>query len=241
MEILSILFSLMPFFAVVALVIFLIVKSRRDKPSNETGHSKSYNDGFRDGYQSLSKKIRDELANNLNVTRERLLEIVGAVSPESTIKKAPEAVTKKPTPVKQPKVEQKTKEQIQLRNYNILLYMGSFLIIAAAATFIGATVPILARLAGLGIITALFYFVGMILYKKLPHLKPAATAFIGTSLAIIPFNGLALNILGNLSVEISWLIISALVCLRCIICWHGFKQKAYGMKFLPEFLHMLQY
>lgn len=88
--------------------------------------------------------------------------------------------------------------------------MGSFLIIAAAATFIGAAVPSLVRLAGLGIITALFYFVGMILYKKLPHLKPAATAFIGTSLAIIPFNGIALNMLGNMSVATSWLLVSAI-------------------------------
>ena len=99
-------------------------------------------------------------------------------------------------------------EKKSLQNLNTILYMASFLLVAAASAFIAAAMPSSVRLIGLIIIVVLFYGVGWILYKTVARLRPAATAFIGTGLAILPFVGVALHMLGGVPEAMSWLIIS---------------------------------
>jgi hypothetical protein len=111
-------------------------------------------------------------------------------------------------PVRVSRQSAKEKERVTLRNLNTLLYMGSFLLVAAAATFIAAAMPEMVRLIGLIIVVILFYGAGIILHIKVPRLRPAAIAFTGTGLAILPFVGIALTMLGDMDASLAWLTIS---------------------------------
>lgn len=97
------------------------------------------------------------------------------------------------------------KEASTLKNLNIALYMASFLFVAAAAAFIGAAMPSGVRLLGLIMVVVLFYGSGVALHVYSTKLQPAATAFIGTGLAILPFIGIALTSLGGVSGDVAWL------------------------------------
>lgn len=107
-----------------------------------------------------------------------------------------------------------TKAEQTNRNLNILLYTASFLIIAAAAAFIATNTPALVRLASLWTVISAFYLVGLVLHAKVPFLKPASIAFVGTGLALIPFAGIALSQLGGLSGGWAWCVTSiiGLIC-----------------------------
>lgn len=97
-----------------------------------------------------------------------------------------------------------------IRNLNTVLYTASFLLTASAAAFIAASMPANIKLAGLLCIVALFYGAGLVLYKRTSRLRPAALAFVGTGLAILPFVGISLHLLGGISISASWIIISVI-------------------------------
>jgi len=85
------------------------------------------------------------------------------------------------------------KRRRDLRNINITLYSASLLLVAAAALFIGISIPEEARFAGIVLLTALFYSSGLVIHSRRKNLRPAAVAFTGTGLALIPVVGLALH------------------------------------------------
>ncbi|MHA7305311.1 hypothetical protein ACX80E_08730 [Arthrobacter sp. TMN-49] len=97
------------------------------------------------------------------------------------------------------------KNKRELQNINVTLYVASLLMVAAAALFVGSTLPVVARLVGVWLGTALFYTAGLVLHSKVTRLKPAAVAFTGTALAIIPFAGLATYNLGLPAASTVWL------------------------------------
>ncbi|UKA57819.1 hypothetical protein [Arthrobacter sp. FW306-2-2C-D06B] len=78
------------------------------------------------------------------------------------------------------------------QNINVTLYVASLLLVAASALFIGTSLPSVLRFAGVWTITAAFYAGGFILHARAPRLRPAAIAFAGTGLALIPVTGLAM-------------------------------------------------
>ena len=84
------------------------------------------------------------------------------------------------------------KEKRDRQNINTTLYVASLLLVAAGSLFIGTGLPAVLRFAGVVAITALFYAGGLILHTKAPRLRPAALAFTGTGLALIPVVGLAM-------------------------------------------------
>ena len=84
------------------------------------------------------------------------------------------------------------KEKRDRQNINITLYVASLLLVAAGALFIGTGLPAVLRFAGVVAITALFYAGGLVLHARAPRLRPAAVAFAGTGLALIPVAGLAM-------------------------------------------------
>ncbi len=115
--------------------------------------------------------------------------------------------TVQPTiPVRELSVEEKEKRTV--KNLNILLYVGSFLIVSATALFVTLTMPPLVRLLSMIFITLVFYISGLLLHQMSVRLRSAGVAFAGTGLAIVPFIGLALTSQGGLSAEMSWLITS---------------------------------
>ncbi|MFZ3417633.1 hypothetical protein, partial [Arthrobacter sp. 3Tela_A] len=97
-----------------------------------------------------------------------------------------------PAHAPRPKAElAEEKRRRDLRNINITLYAGSLLLVAAAALFIGISIPEQARFAGVAVLAALFYASGLVVHSRKKSLRPAAVAFTGTGLALIPVVGLA--------------------------------------------------
>lgn len=113
-----------------------------------------------------------------------------------------------PTADIDPQAQADAKERRTLQNLNTMLYVGSFLIVAAAALFVNLTMPAAVRLAAIILVSVLFYGAGILLHSRSERLRPAAVAFVGTGLAILPFAGFALYSIGGVSSEIAWLITS---------------------------------
>lgn len=111
----------------------------------------------------------------------------------------------------------KTKEEANIRNLNIVLYVASFLVIAGAATLVSTTVDSITQLVILIIIFAIFYIPGIVLYKTVPKIKAAAIAFTGTGLAIIPFIGLSFYFLAQLPGPEAWVITSIIGLIANVI------------------------
>lgn len=73
------------------------------------------------------------------------------------------------------------KERRTLQNLNTMLYLGSFLIVAAAAfILLMMTMPAAVRLAGIFGTMGVFYAAGLVLHAKSERLRSAAVAFVGT-------------------------------------------------------------
>ncbi|XAS66454.1 hypothetical protein V3C33_13240 [Micrococcaceae bacterium Sec5.7] len=109
----------------------------------------------------------------------------------------------------QVKAEQQARRVKQDRqNINMTLYIASLLLVAAGALFIGTNLPEMLRFAGVGAITALFYGAGFVLHARAPRLRPAAVAFAGTGLALIPVTGLAMYNFAVPNGPVAWLVTS---------------------------------
>lgn len=103
---------------------------------------------------------------------------------------------------------QARREKRDRQNINVTLYVASLLLVAAAALFIGTSLPPMLRFAGVCAVTALFYVAGFALHARVPRLKPAAVAFTGTGLALVPVTGLALYNFALHNGPAAWLITS---------------------------------
>ena len=124
-------------------------------------------------------------------------------------------LTRQRHPSPEAAVARKAKRETQ--NKNITLYVASLLMVTAAALFVGSNVPVPVRLIGVWAGTALFYMAGLLLHKKIYRLKPAAVAFTGTALAIIPFAGLATYNLGFPEAPAMWLATSLIGTVAYVI------------------------
>ncbi|WP_284763883.1 hypothetical protein [Arthrobacter sp. efr-133-R2A-63] len=100
------------------------------------------------------------------------------------------------------------KQKRDRQNINVTLYVASLLLVAAAALFIGTSLPSVLRFAGVWTITAAFYAAGFILHARAPRLRPAAIAFAGTGLALIPVTGLAMYNFALHNGAAAWLVTS---------------------------------
>ena len=108
-----------------------------------------------------------------------------------------------------PAERQARREKRDRQNINITLYVASLLLVAAAALFIGTSLPPTMRFAGVASVTALFYGAGFVLHARVRRLRPAAVAFAGTGLALVPVTGLALYNFALPDGPAAWLLTSA--------------------------------
>ncbi|ALO66004.1 hypothetical protein AS189_05220 [Arthrobacter alpinus] len=144
--------------------------------------------------------------------------MAGAMAPPNVM---PQPVRRQPGPMAAPIMAQRPtqvpldpaalaarKGRRETQNINITLYVASLLMVAAAALFVGSSQPVPVRLVGVWLATVLFYAAGLMLHSKVARLKPAAVAFTGTALAIIPFAGLAMYNLGFPDAPAVWLVTS---------------------------------
>ncbi|MEO5950531.1 MAG: hypothetical protein ABIQ04_03725 [Candidatus Saccharimonadales bacterium] len=158
---------------IIFLVVLLIIKGNKKTPIDYTG--KSYAQGYWDGWRAREGNTGQPSEPAIAALIDDL-QYEGMVSPALV------------SPVDQ--VVNKKKQELQ--NINIVLYVASFLLVAAAALFIGTSLPGDVKFIGTWLITLIFYVTGLILYEKSPKLRPAAVAFTGTGLALLPFTGLVM-------------------------------------------------
>lgn len=127
------------------------------------------------------------------------------------------------------------KEKRDRQNINITLYIASLLLVAAGSLFIGAALPEGLRFAGICAITAVFYLGGLVLHAKAPRLRPAAVAFTGTGLALVPVAGLAMYNLAINDADAAWLITSLIGTIAYVtaVVASGLPQTADGPSSLP--------
>ncbi len=113
--------------------------------------------------------------------------------------------------ISQSELDEQKKRQ-ELRNVNTILYTASFLLVGAAALFIGFNDQAgpTVKFATLLVVAGLFYVSGLVLHDRSVKLLPAATAFVGTGLALIPFVGLAFNSFVIHDAPLSWFLTSLL-------------------------------
>lgn len=205
----------------------------RSSSDESTDDDRGYGQGYWDGYRAFGDKVTALLAQDAaNETELRALvsegrgtqqpemqEMVGIISDDEatesddTSTTRPAVVAEAPVaaqPVLTPEEIALEEEQRTLKNLNLLLYIGSFLIVAAAALFVTLVMPASVKLGSLVLVTAAFYVSGLVIYANSSRLKPAAVAFVGTGLAILPFVGFALTLLGGMSGEAAWLVTSLL-------------------------------
>ena len=122
-------------------------------------------------------------------------------------------------------VDPEARARRQRRNINITLYVAALLIVAASALFLTSTLPHIARMVGILCLIGLFYAGGLILHRVSVVLRPAALAFTGTGLAMIPLAGVALDQLGLNNPALSWLITSVLGLILMVIAAERFDSR----------------
>ncbi|MFF1828879.1 hypothetical protein [Paenarthrobacter sp. NPDC058040] len=129
----------------------------------------------------------------------------------------PPAVQLRPAQAPVPPVRRETpaeaaarKEKRDRQNINITLYIASLLLVAAGALFVGTSLPEMFRFVAMWGITVLFYVTGLVLYPRVARLRPAAMAFTGTGLALVPVTGVAMYNFALHNGPLAWLVTSLL-------------------------------
>lgn len=133
-----------------------------------------------------------------------------AARPVSTAGPVIATALKPGSPPRSPADLRARREKRDRQNINIILYVASLLLVAAAALFIGTSLPPTLRFAGVCVVTAAFYVAGMVLHARAPQLRPAAVAFAGTGLALVPILGLAMYNFALPNGPVAWLLTSLL-------------------------------
>ncbi len=194
----------MSFFWFLVAIVLLIVLLSRQKPA-----SNDYDRGFWDGYRALGSRVQEQLEQP-TVDSDALQAAVavgyGGVTPLAA---SPANVAQEELlyedPIVVPAAPVLSPQARSLRNLNTILYMASFLLVAAGALFVSAAMPNVIKLVGVWLIIVLFYGVGYVLHQKVARLRPASIAFLGTGLALIPFAGFALQAYTAMGPNAAWL------------------------------------
>ncbi|WP_129656440.1 hypothetical protein [Rothia halotolerans] len=74
---------------------------------------------------------------------------------------------------------------------NLGLYVASLLLITGSALLVTFTAPAAIKVAGLWLLSLLYYGVGLVLFLSVRRLRAAGISMTGTGLAVLPFAGLA--------------------------------------------------
>ena len=94
------------------------------------------------------------------------------------------------------------------KKWNVLLYLGSFLLVIAMILFINNADSSLVAPSSIAL-TLIFYIGGLALFKLVPYLKSVGKSFAYTAAAVFPFWAICFISLG-LSTQTSWIVASAI-------------------------------
>ena len=111
----------------------------------------------------------------------------------------------------------KDKEKNRQTTINVALYTAS-LLLTAGILLLAQTIELSAQLrfSLVWLFIFVYYATGQVLYARLPILKPASTAFIGTALAAVPIGGWSMHLLLGIDPALCWLITSFIGTFLCV-------------------------
>ena len=111
----------------------------------------------------------------------------------------------------------KDKEKNRQTTINVALYTAS-LLLTAGILLLAQTIELSAplRFSLVWLFIFVYYVTGQVLYARLPILKPASTAFIGTALAAVPIGGWSMHLLLGIDPALCWLATSFIGTFLCV-------------------------
>ncbi|QJU09518.1 hypothetical protein FBF27_03840 [Candidatus Saccharibacteria bacterium oral taxon 488] len=111
----------------------------------------------------------------------------------------------------------KDKEKNRQTTINVALYTAS-LLLTAGILLLAQTIELSAQLrfSLVWLFIFVYYATGQVLYARLPILKPASTAFIGTALAAVPIGGWSMYLLLGIDPALCWLVTSFIGTFLCV-------------------------
>ncbi|MCC7543683.1 hypothetical protein IT415_03180 [bacterium] len=145
--------------------------------------------------RSIRAGMQTLLAKGVKLTEasKEIVEIApAAVHQQANLK----AVTIEPPKPPVPSLAERSRKMMQ--NANVLLYLGAFLIVIAAGTFVGSnygSIDSMTKVVMLGALTAAFYISGLCLYRLTKRFQPAGITFAAIGLLMVPLVGLAVQTL----------------------------------------------
>ncbi len=204
---------------IVAIVFAIILDNQNKKAKNETDYySMSYRQGYWDGVKAseagqVSTKMREQPPAAQPATPTIFAPLTQHVSEPTPAPSQPEAAMQPSLYVYAASNE--TAEEHSARTnrqtINIALYVASLLLVSG--------IILLAQTVGLDntlkfvlvwLMIAVYYVAGLVLYQRVPLVKPAAVAFIGTALAGVPVAGIVMYTLVSHNAALCWLATSLL-------------------------------
>ena len=222
------------FLLVIVIVIIKVAQRGSNRLSRQSeDYQRGYWDGVRDA-QNGRAKIEDSdgqakliTENQAAVSQSTGLVLIGDEEEESSDSSATDAApAEEDTNIPDEKTQivkwlspasNKDKEKNRQTTINVALYTAS-LLLTAGILLLAQTIELSAQLRfGLvWLFIFVYYAIGQVLYARLPILKPASTAFIGTALAAVPIGGWSMHLLLGIDPALCWLATSFIGTFLCV-------------------------
>ena len=223
------------FLLVIAIVIIKVVQSGNNRlPRQSDDYQRGYWDGVRDAQHGRAKIEEDSDGQAKLITGKQAVasQSTGLVSigdkeeepgdPSPTNAIPSEENTNIPDKKIQiakwlSPVSRKEKEKHRQTTINVALYTASLLLTAGILLLV-QTIELSAplRFSLVWLFIFVYYVIGQVLYARLPILKPASTAFIGTALTAVPIGGWSMHLLLGIDPALCWLITSFIGTFLCV-------------------------
>lgn len=226
------------FLIIVIIVVIKLIKLLQRGDSQPSNYSEDYRQGYWDGVRDAqngcakiendngqvrliteNQRAASRLANTpLNISENENLDNIIPTS----ISTAEERVDTVAVPVENniertSHIDDKEKERGRKTTINIALYTASLLLTAGILLLAQAiNLSIQLRFGLVWLFIFIYYIIGQILYARLPILKSASTALIGTALAAVPIGGWTMNLLLGIDLAWCWLITSVIGAVLCV-------------------------
>ena len=223
------------FLLVIAIVIIKVAQSGNNRlPRQSDDYQRGYWDGVRDAQNGRAKIEEDSngqakliTENQAAVSQSTGLVLIGDEEEESGDSSATDTVPIEEdtnTPDEKTQIvkwlspaSNKDKEKNRQTTINVALYTAS-LLLTAGILLLAQTIELSAQLrfSLVWLFIFVYYAIGQVLYARLPILKPASTAFIGTALAAVPIGGWSMHLLLGIDPALCWLITSFIGTFLCV-------------------------
>lgn len=225
------------FLIIVIIVVIKLIKLLQRGNSQPSNYSEDYRQGYWDGVRDAQNgcakiendngQVRLITENQKAVPQFSDLVLIGGEEQEPDVAPPTDAVPIEENvniPAKEaqiservPSVGNKEKEKNRQTTINVALYTAS-LLLTAGILLLAQTInlSIQLRFGLVWMFIFIYYIIGQILYARLPILKSASTALIGTALAAVPIGGWTMNLLLGIDLAWCWLITSVIGAVLCV-------------------------